>query len=206
MIRIVESKFITSAVKPSGYPESPWCDIAFAGRSNVGKSSFINALLQRKAVAKVSSKPGKTKLINFFDVRFKHPGADGEELDGYVHFVDLPGYGYAKVSKTERDTWRTMIQTYFVERLPLRGVVVLVDIRHPADEKDRMMVQMLQETQHPFIVAATKRDKIASGKVAKALKELKAGLEIGDAPIIAISSPKKQGLNQALRWIGERLL
>ena len=206
MIRIVESNFITSAVKPSGYPDSPWCDIAFAGRSNVGKSSFINALLNRKAVAKVSSKPGKTKLINFFVVRFKQMAESGEELDGFVHFVDLPGYGFAKVSKTERDSWRTMMQTYFGERLPLRGVIVLVDIRLPADEKDKVMIDMLKETGTPYLVAATKRDKIASGKVARALKELKAGLDIGDAPIIAISSPKKQGLNEALRWITERLL
>ncbi|MCD4829511.1 MAG: ribosome biogenesis GTP-binding protein YihA/YsxC [Candidatus Cloacimonetes bacterium] len=206
MIRIVESSFIISAVKPAGYPASPWCDIAFAGRSNVGKSSFVNALLGRKLLAKISSKPGKTRLINFFEVRFKRMMESGEEVDGFMNFVDLPGYGYAKVSKTDRAAWRRMMRAYFEQRLSLRGVIVLVDIRHPADEKDRLMIEMLRQTGHPFLVAATKRDKIAPTKVQPALDALRVGLGLADEPLLAVSSPKKQNLDKAVAWIEDRLM
>ena len=109
MIRIVDSVFIKSAVKPADYPPIEFTDIAFVGRSNVGKSSMINTILQRKMIAKVSSTPGKTRLINFFKIRFK----DASQNDGYVTLVDLPGYGYAKVGKVEREKWKKMIVSYF---------------------------------------------------------------------------------------------
>jgi len=206
MIRIVESGFVVSAVKPADYPESPWCEIAFAGRSNVGKSTLINALLGRKAIAKTSSTPGKTRLVNFFAVRFKQSAKGGEEVEGHMQFVDLPGYGFAKVSQSERDSWRRMMNDYFTRRLALRGVILLVDIRHPADDKDRLMMDMLRQAGHPFAVLATKCDKIPAGKVPATLKELRAGLGLADEPLLAVSSPKKQGLDKALAWMEERLL
>ncbi|MCK5050242.1 MAG: YihA family ribosome biogenesis GTP-binding protein, partial [Candidatus Cloacimonetes bacterium] len=160
-MRIVESKFVKSAVKPVDYHPTAFAEIAFAGKSNVGKSTLINMLLNRKGIAKVSNKPGKTRLINFFEIRFK---IDEKELDGFFSFVDLPGYGYAKVSKTQRDSWKKMILTFFENRLQLRGVVCLVDIRHKADPKDILMIQMLQSMNIPFMVAATKSDKIPKSK------------------------------------------
>jgi GTP-binding protein len=202
MMRIVESKFIKSAVKPNGYPASPYADIAFVGKSNVGKSSLINTLLNRKAIAKVSRTPGKTRLINFFEIRFKTK----ENKDGFVNFVDLPGYGYAKVSKTERATWKKMIQNYFEQRLSLKGVIALVDIRHSADPKDIVMLKMLRDEGIPFVVIATKADKVAKSKLPACLKKLSAGLEVNNKNIYLFSSLKKTGIEDILNWIDNQIL
>jgi GTP-binding protein len=202
MMRIVESKFIKSAVKPDGYPASPYADIAFVGKSNVGKSSLINTLLNRKAIAKVSRTPGKTRLINFFEIHFKTE----ENKDGFVNFVDLPGYGYAKVSKTERTAWKKMIQNYFEHRMSLKGIIALVDIRHSADPKDIVMLKMLQDEDIPFIVIATKSDKIAKSKLPACLEKLSAGLEVNNKNIYSFSSLKKTGIEDILNWIDNQIL
>jgi len=200
-MRIVESQFITSAVKPDQYPPSQYSDIAFAGKSNVGKSSLLNTLLGRKRIAKISSTPGKTRLINFFSVRFKT--GENEET-GYMNFVDLPGYGYAKVSKKERDSWKKMLSNYFNFRHQLKAVIVLVDIRHKADEKDKMMINMLRDNNIHFIVAATKSDKIPKNKIMKITKNLK--IEFGLSDIIAVSSLKKTGTDELLQRINKLIL
>ena len=202
MLRIVESEFIKSAVKPNDYPASPYADIAFVGKSNVGKSALINTLLNRKAIAKVSRTPGKTRLINFFEIRFKTE----ENEDGFVNFVDLPGYGYAKVSKNERTAWKKMILNYFENRLNLKGVIALVDIRHRADSKDIIMLKMLQDEGIPFAVVATKSDKIAKSKLPACLEKLSAGLEIDKKSIYSSSSLKKTGIEDILNWIDNQIL
>jgi len=202
-MRIVESKFVKSAVKPKDYYPTPFAEIAFAGKSNVGKSTLINTLLNRKSIAKVSNKPGKTRLINFFEIRFK---VDEKELEGFFSFVDLPGYGYAKVSKTQRDSWKQMILTFFEHRKQLRGVVVLVDIRHKADLKDILMIQMLQSLNIPFMIAATKSDKIPKSKADSALRKLKDGLNIKDHKIFTCSSLKKRGIDNILNWITDQIV
>ncbi|MBC8415357.1 MAG: YihA family ribosome biogenesis GTP-binding protein [Candidatus Cloacimonetes bacterium] len=202
MMRIVESKFIKSVVKPTDYPASPYADIAFVGKSNVGKSSLINTILNRKAIAKVSRIPGKTRLINFFEIRFKTE----EKEDGFVNFVDLPGYGYAKVSKTERVSWDKMIQNYFKKRLNLKGVILLVDIRHSADPKDIVMLKMLRDEGIPFAVVATKSDKIAKSKLPVYLEKLSAGLEVNNKSIYSFSSLKKTGIEDILNWINNQIL
>ncbi len=202
MIRIVESKFIKSAVKPADFPASAYRDIAFAGKSNVGKSSLINTVLNRKAIAKISSTPGKTKLLNFFEIRFKH----NEDLEGFVNFVDLPGYGYAKVSKIERNKWRLMLEDFFKFREQLKGVLLLVDIRHKADPKDMMMVEMLRNNNIPFAIVATKSDKIAKSKIPGTLKKLKEGLQAKDISMMPFSSLKKSGKEQLLGWIENQIL
>lgn len=202
MIRIVESEFIKSAVKAKDYPATLYRDIAFAGKSNVGKSSLINTILNRKAIAKTSSTPGKTRLINFFKIRFKN----NEDQDGYVTFVDLPGYGYAKVSKTERDKWRIMIEGFFKYREQLQGVLLLVDIRHKADPKDMIMVEMLKENNIAFAVVATKSDKIPNSKIKPALAKLKREFNLGDVPIMPFSSLKKKGKESLLNWIENLVL
>ena len=203
MIRIVESNFIISAMKPRDYPVSPYWDIAFVGKSNVGKSSLINTVLGRKAIAKISSTPGKTRLINFFLIRFK---IDKDKTDGYVNFVDLPGYGYAKVSKSARESWKKMILAYFEQRAQLKGVVVLVDARHQSDPKDIIMMQMLKDRNIPFIIIATKSDKIPKSKVRNQLHKLQNGFDIGKDNIFAFSSLKKTGVENVSNWIGSQIL
>jgi len=195
MLEILNSEFVKSAVKPQQYPATPFTEIAFAGKSNVGKSSMINTLLQRKAIAKVSSSPGKTRLLNFFKVRFRKKETDQQ---GYFMLADLPGYGYAKVSKKERNSWQVMMQQYFASRLNLGLVVVLVDIRHKADPKDMMMLEMLHQTQQSFLVVATKADKIAKTKRAQAVEKLAAGLHLPASLILPFSATKKIGLPQLL--------
>ncbi len=207
MIRIVESNYIKSAVKPVDYPVSPWREIAFCGRSNVGKSSMINTLTSRKLLAKISSTPGKTRLVNFFDIRCKAIVEDtslqnpAEEADCFFSLVDLPGYGYAQVSKTERATWKPMIQNYLTKREQLAGVVVLVDIRHKADPKDLIMLEMVRSINVPFTIVATKSDKIPITKIPVYLKALRTQMNLQNDQIRDFSSHTKKGLNEVLKWV-----
>ncbi len=201
MIRIVESKFIKSAINPCDYPASAYSDIAFAGKSNVGKSSLINTILNRKTIAKTSSTPGKTRLINFFEIRFKIT-----EKSGYVNFVDLPGYGYAKVSKTERNLWKKMIQNYFEQRINLKGVIVLVDIRHKADFKDLIIINLLKLRNLPFCIIATKSDKISKSTIDSAINKLRTEFDVQTENIYAFSSLKKNGIEDVLSWINKQIL
>lgn len=202
-MRIVQSEFTKSAIFPQDYPSSAFADIAFVGRSNVGKSSLINTVLNRKALAKVSASPGKTRLLNFFKIRFK---IDETGQEGFLHFVDLPGYGYAKVSNSERNAWRKMIGTYFTERKQLRGVISIVDIRHRADPKDKMMVEMLRNSNVPFLIVATKCDKIKKTKIQSHLKNLQNDLVIEQNQITSFSALKKLGVQQVISWISGKIL
>jgi GTP-binding protein len=202
MIRIVDSVFIKSAVKPADYPSSEYNDIAFVGKSNVGKSSMINTLLGRKMIAKVSSSPGKTKLINFFKVRFKNQNGE----DGFMNFVDLPGYGYAKVSFAEREKWKKIINTYLSEREGLKGIIMLVDIRHNADKKDVMMADYLKSYRIPYLIVATKSDKIKKTLIGKTIKKLSAEFGVTSQEILPFSSLKKNGMEDVLKWIETKIL
>lgn len=157
---------LISAVKPEQYPETGLPEIALAGRSNVGKSSFINTMIKRKSMARISSKPGKTQTLNFFDI------------DHQIVFVDVPGYGYAKVSKTERERWGKMIETYLTSRETLKAVIQLVDIRHNPTNDDILMYDFLKHYEIPTIIIATKEDKIPKGKVQKHLKVIKEELDM----------------------------
>ena len=201
-MRIVESKFVKSATKPAQYHPSPYAEIAFAGKSNVGKSSLINTLLGRKGIAKVSGTPGKTRLINFFEVRFK----DKNNENGFLSFVDLPGYGYAKVSKTERAAWKKMIMTYLESRLNLNGVMLLVDIRHKADPKDILTLQMLKESNIPYAIAVTKSDKIAKSKIPSVIKKLALEFQVKKENLFPVSSLKKTGIDAILNWVNDLIL
>jgi GTP-binding protein len=197
-LRIVESNFIKSAVKPSQYPEDNFADIAFAGKSNVGKSSFVNTLTGRKLLAKTSNTPGKTRLLNFFRIRYKF---DALEVQGTLNFVDLPGYGYAKVPLREKEAWKGMISEYIKTRKNLAGFIVLVDIRHAADPKDKLLLDLLKQESIPFCVCATKSDKIGKTKIASTLASLRKDLDILPAPIFAISSLEKSGLEPVFEWM-----
>ncbi|WP_085523208.1 ribosome biogenesis GTP-binding protein YihA/YsxC [Tuberibacillus sp. Marseille-P3662] len=158
-MKITHAEFIKSAVKPSQYPEEGLPEIAMAGRSNVGKSSLINKLLNRKKLVKVSQKPGKTQTLNYF------------KINQAFYFVDVPGYGYAKVSKKEKQAWADMLETYFSGSPHLKAVVQVIDFRHPPSAGDVQMYEYLKHFGLPTIIAATKSDKVKKGKFAKHKKE-----------------------------------
>ncbi|MFC3927774.1 ribosome biogenesis GTP-binding protein YihA/YsxC [Streptococcus caprae] len=180
------AEIVLSAVSKAQYPDDDKPEIALAGRSNVGKSSFINTLLNRKNLARTSSKPGKTQQLNFYNI------------DDKIRFVDVPGYGYAKVSKTERAKWGKMIEEYLTSRENLRAVVSLVDLRHEPTADDIQMYEFLKYYEIPVIVVATKADKIPRGKWNKHESVIKKKLDFdkGDQ-FVVFSSETKQGYDQA---------
>lgn len=180
------AEILLSAANKSHYPQDDIPEIALAGRSNVGKSSFINTLLNRKNLARTSGKPGKTQLLNFFNI------------DDKLRFVDVPGYGYAKVSKTERAKWGKMIEEYLTSRDNLRAVVSLVDLRHDPSADDVQMYEFLKYYEIPVIVVATKADKIPLGKWNKHESAIKKKLDFDKTDdFIIFSSVDKTGLDQA---------
>ena len=177
-------RFERSFGTSSQLPASTLPEIAFAGRSNVGKSSLLNKLFNRKGLAKVSQTPGKTATINFFD-------GDG------VTFVDLPGYGYAKVSKSEKERWSELIEGYFNQDRDLALVVSLVDIRHAASALDEGMVGFLREVGLPFAVALTKADKLSRQQQMKQRSAIMQQLGLAsDVPVVVCSSEKGTGIDE----------
>lgn len=188
------ASLLLSAANKSHYPEDDIPEIALAGRSNVGKSSFINTILGRKNLARTSGKPGKTQLLNFFNI------------DDKIRFVDVPGYGYAKVSKVERARWGKMIEEYLTSRDNLRAVVSLVDLRHEPSTEDVQMYEFLKYYEIPVIVVATKADKIPRGKWNKheSMIKKKLNFEQEDA-FILFSSVDRIGIDQAWDAILEQI-
>ena len=184
-----EASYGTIAQLPK--PTTP--EVSFVGRSNVGKSSLLNRLLGRKQLARVSSVPGKTANINFFDV------------DG-VKFVDLPGYGYAKVSKTEKEKWGGLIGGYFEQERSFNLVISLVDIRHEAQKLDLQMVDFLTEAELPFVVALTKADKITRNKQNQAAATLRSSFDLAQEQIIITSSETGLGIDELRRRIEDATL
>ena len=193
MATVKKVKFIKSAVRPQDYPPSDKPEVAVVGRSNVGKSSLINAIFKRN-IAKVSSSPGKTRLINFF------------LLNDDIYFVDLPGYGYAAVSKAEKEKWRKMIETYFHNRDNLKLVVMLVDSRHKPTNLDILMKEWLESLGIPYIVVATKADKLNQSEKAKIKKIIKETLNLPkEIPVILTSSKEGIGIKELMSKILENL-
>lgn len=184
-----EASYGTIAQLPK--PTTP--EVSFVGRSNVGKSSLLNRLLGRKQLARVSSVPGKTANINFFDV------------DG-VKFVDLPGYGYAKVSHTEKQRWADLIGGYFEQERSFNLVISLVDIRHEAQKLDLQMVDFLAEAELPFVVALTKADKITRNKQNQAAVALRSSFGLAQEQIIITSSETGLGIDELRRRIEDATL
>lgn len=181
-MKIKNSKFVISAVSPSQYPDDDLREIAFAGRSNVGKSSLINMLLNRRGLAKTSSTPGKTQLVNFYDI------------DGLFRFVDLPGYGFAKVSKAQKASWGKTIETYLNNRENLMEVIQLVDIRHKPSQEDKNMYEWIKNFGFSGIVIATKSDKLTRNQVLQQIKVIRKELQMDkDAVIIPVSASSRDG-------------
>lgn len=185
-MKVISSDIVISAVKPDQYPDVDLPEFALAGRSNVGKSSFINKMLNRRGLARISSKPGKTQTLNFY------------LINEVLHFVDVPGYGYAKVSKTEREAWGKMIETYLTSREQLKAVILIVDLRHPPTRDDVMMYQFLKHYGIPCIIIATKADKVPKSKWQKHFKVTKETLDLdANDTIIMFSSETGLGKDQA---------
>ena len=169
----------------STLPENTKIEVAFAGKSNVGKSSLINALMNRKSLARTSSQPGKTQTINFYNIN--------KEL----YFVDLPGYGYAKVSEEVKAKWGKMIERYLQKSKMLRAVFLLIDIRHTPSANDKLMYEWILNQNYKPIIIATKLDKIKRSQVQKQVKEIRQGLSVEPGTtIIPFSAQTKQGRDE----------
>ena len=182
-IIINHTDIAATAVAPAQFPATGWPEVAFVGRSNVGKSSLINAMLGRKKLARTSRQPGKTRTINFFTVEDK------------LYFVDLPGYGYAKVSKSETEKWGAMVEGYLQKREPLKRIFLLMDIRHEPSAGDKMIYEWCLHYGLPFTVIATKADKVTRNQAPKHLGILRRALGLAGQPI-AFSSETRAGRDE----------
>ena len=191
-MNVTKAEMIITAGMTSQFPVHNMPEIAFAGKSNVGKSSLLNAMLNRKSLARTSSQPGKTQTINFYSVQ-----------DTFM-FVDLPGYGYAKVSKSERERWGKLIEGYLQKREQLQKIILLIDIRHEVGSNDKMMYDWIKHYHNEVIVVATKMDKIKRSQVQKQLSVIRKGLGLsGEDKLIAFSSETKQGKEELWKVIEE---
>lgn len=183
-----------SAVEPKQYPVTNYPEIALVGRSNVGKSSLTNVLINRRNFAHTSSQPGKTQTLNFYNV------------EDQLYFVDVPGYGYAKVSKKERERFGKMIEEYLTHRKQLRGVIQLVDSRHQPTDDDISMYQWLAYYNIPTLIVSTKIDKVKPNARNRVKNQIIRSLELTpDSPLVLFSAVKKQGQDQVWKWIEQRI-
>ena len=177
----------------SALPETTLPEFAFAGKSNVGKSSLINAVMNRKAYARVSAQPGKTQTINYYNI------------NNELYLVDLPGYGYAKVSQSVKEKWGKMIERYLKRSRQLRRIFLLVDIRHEPSENDKMMYDWVVQTCFEPIVIATKADKIKRSQIQKQCKIIREGLGMSkEGKLITFSAETKQGLEEIYSLLEEK--
>ena len=183
-MHVKSAEFVTSAVKPDQYPEALLPEIAFAGRSNVGKSSLINTLVNRKRLVKTSSTPGRTQLINFFAV------------NGAFYLVDLPGYGYARVPAAIKKTWGPMIEGYLKNRASLQAVTLIMDIRRTPGVEERNFIDWLHLYQIPVIPVLTKADKLSKNKRIQQVRRITAALEIDRESLTLFSAKTRLGKDQ----------
>jgi GTP-binding protein len=181
-MKIATAEFLASAVMPAQYPRQALPEVAFAGRSNVGKSSLINTLVHRKSLVKTSATPGKTRAINFFVINQR------------FLLVDLPGYGYAKVSRAVQASWRPMVEAYLQQRTTLRAVVHIVDLRHPPTAQDQQLRSWLLHHNIPIVTVATKADQVARGQRPAHIQALCAGLGLPpEEPVLLFSAQSHEG-------------
>lgn len=177
---VKEPKFEVSAVGPKQYPKTGLPEIVLVGKSNVGKSSFVNSMINRKALARTSSQPGKTRQINFYNI------------DSKFYFVDLPGYGYSKMSKTEQEKVGKFIEQYLFTRENISLIILLIDIRHKPNENDLLMYNYVKNSGLPYVIITTKADKIAVTKVDAAVQDIRKYLEVeNNESILPFSTERK---------------
>jgi len=190
-VLIKTSEILATVVKKAGYPPAGPPEIAFAGRSNVGKSSLLNLITNRKKLAKVSGNPGKTRTINFFAIN-----GDGFRI------VDLPGYGYAKVSKSESEKWGAMVEEYLSGRETLKAVCVLLDIRHEPTGQDKQLFEYLEHYGIKRLIVATKADKVGTNARQKQLAMIRKAVGApADEGIVCVSALKRTGVEELLKAI-----
>lgn len=198
-MKIIDSKFIESAYKFTDLSQSEFPEIAIIGRSNVGKSSLINTLLQRKNLAQISKKPGKTRTINIFEVLYKR-----DDKKERLNFADLPGYGYAKISEKTQQAWKTLIDDYISKRKNLCGLILIVDVRHTADIKDIEAKDWIASHRKEMLIVPTKADKLSKSQSAIKIRMLKDQfLLLPQHEIIGFSAKSRVGKEEILEWIGQ---
>ena len=190
-MKIKSAEFIKSALKRSDYPEESLPEVAFAGKSNVGKSSLINTLVNRKNLVRTSSSPGRTQTLNFF------------RINNQIHFVDFPGYGFAKVPVKVRAQWKPMVENYLKHRRTLKMVVVLLDTRREPSSDDASLIRWLETFGIPFLVVLTKSDKISKNKWGTQKKVIKNFLLLKNEEIICFSAVTGMGKHEILKRIME---
>jgi GTP-binding protein len=190
---MINSKYECTAVNPDQYPKKKYPEIVLLGRSNVGKSSFINSMLNRKNLARIGSKPGKTRVINFYNI--------GEKM----FFVDLPGYGYAKVSKTSRDEWQKWIEEYLMTRKQIKMLILLVDIRHEPSNDDKIMYNWIMSRNVDHLIVANKSDKIKKSQIKNNISVIRSEFGINsDIPVVVYSAKTKQGKDEVWDFINKK--
>ncbi len=207
MLVIRDAKLETVCGLTSTLPENSLPEVAFAGKSNVGKSSLINALMNRKSLARTSSEPGKTRTINFYriDAFDRQQGEEGEiRKDASMYLVDLPGYGYAKVSKTEAASWGGMIEGYLNTSSRLRAIFLLVDIRHEPSAADRQMCEYITAAGFVPVIIATKSDKLKRSQISKQLSVIRKSLSLPEnARLFPFSALSRDGLEKISSYMVE---
>lgn len=200
---ITQGQYVASAVKKEQYPENDLPEIVFIGRSNVGKSSLINSLTRVNNLARVSSQPGKTQTINFFEVGLKIAEVEGRKA---FYLVDLPGYGYAKTGKEKRKIWSKFIEEYLLTSQRLQFVCQLIDIRHEPMASDVEMFEWLVKNNIPVLIVATKCDKIGKTVRQRSIAAIKRKLGVAELSVLPYSSLKNEGRSDLLDVIGDSLL
>ncbi|MDQ3033966.1 MAG: ribosome biogenesis GTP-binding protein YihA/YsxC [Myxococcota bacterium] len=190
-VEIRDARFLAMAMREDGLPPPEHAEIAFAGRSNVGKSSLINKLVVRKKLVRTSSKPGATRGLALFRVDLSILRAGSETQRATIELVDLPGYGYAKRSKAERRSWGPMIESYLEHRTGLRAVVVIVDVRRGLEDDDVQLLEFLDHIQRPAVLVATKLDKLPNAQRLPAVAAIKASA--GGRPVVGVSAETGDG-------------
>jgi GTP-binding protein len=188
-MKVTSAEFITSAVKRSDYPEELLPEVAFAGKSNVGKSSLINTLVNRKHLVRTSSSPGRTQMLNFF------------RINNLVNFVDFPGYGFAKVPLKVRAQWKPMVESYLKHRRTLQLVIILIDIRRVPSSDDSALIRWLEKFDIPFLIVLTKTDKLSQNKCSSQQKIIQDFLSLQRDEIICFSAVTKKGRQEILKRI-----
>lgn len=191
MIKVIDALFVTTAVEPKGYPTDHTAEVAFVGRSNVGKSSMINALTGRKKLVRVSNTPGRTRTLNFFDVELERGG-----IRHQLRLADLPGYGFAKASKADKAQWEKMITTYLEKRHRLEAVVSIVDVEVGPTPDDLATLDYLQAHKRRVLVVATKVDRLPKAKRKPRLLEISKLMDLPLEVILPFSSTEKLGVEE----------